>query len=113
MLTFTYFLVEVVGGLLTKRLAQFADAAYMPTEVFGLGLVQFAAWMSTKPATLDHAPVYRDWVLQPALAAPGRAPPRPATQRPPGVGPGGSRPRPGPGTGIRTDAGWSRSGGCS
>lgn len=50
-LTFTYFLVEVVGGLLTNSLALLADAAHMLTDVGGLGLALFAAWMSAKPAT--------------------------------------------------------------
>ncbi|VTU01672.1 cation transporter : Uncharacterized protein OS=Hymenobacter sp. APR13 GN=N008_21595 PE=4 SV=1: Cation_efflux [Gemmataceae bacterium] len=50
-LTFTYFLVEVVGGLLTNSLALLADAAHMLTDVGGLGLALFAAWMSQKPAT--------------------------------------------------------------
>ncbi|MFO0850759.1 MAG: cation diffusion facilitator family transporter [Gemmataceae bacterium] len=50
-LTFTYFLVEVVGGLATNSLALLADAAHMLTDVGGLGLALFAAWMSTKSAT--------------------------------------------------------------
>lgn len=50
-LTFIYFLVEVVGGLLTNSLALLADAAHMLTDVGGLGLALFAAWMSSKPAT--------------------------------------------------------------
>lgn len=50
-LTFTYFLVEVAGGLLTNSLALLADAAHMLTDVCGLGLALFAAWMSQKPAT--------------------------------------------------------------
>lgn len=50
-LTFTYFFVEVVGGLVTNSLALLADAAHMLTDVGGLGLALFAAWMSTKPAT--------------------------------------------------------------
>lgn len=50
-LTFTYFIVEVVGGLVTNSLALLADAAHMLTDVGGLGLALFAAWMSAKPAT--------------------------------------------------------------
>ena len=50
-LTFGYFLVEVVGGLLTGSLALLADAAHMLTDVGGLALALFAAWMSRKPAT--------------------------------------------------------------
>lgn len=50
-LTFFYFLVEVIGGLATNSLALLADAAHMLTDVGGLGLALFAAWMSAKPAT--------------------------------------------------------------
>lgn len=50
-LTFSYFLVEVAGGILTNSLALLADAAHMLTDVGGIGLALFAAWMSAKPAT--------------------------------------------------------------
>jgi len=50
-LTFAYFCVEVVGGVLTNSLALLADAGHMLTDVGGLGLALFAAWMSAKPAT--------------------------------------------------------------
>lgn len=48
-LTFTYFFVEVVAGLWTNSLALLADAAHMLTDVGGLGLALFAAWVSAKP----------------------------------------------------------------
>jgi cobalt-zinc-cadmium efflux system protein len=50
-LTFLYFIVEVIGGILTNSLALLADAAHMLTDVAGLGLALFATWMSQKPAT--------------------------------------------------------------
>ena len=50
-LTFGYFIVEVVGGIVTNSLALLADAAHMLTDVFGLGLALFAIWISQKPAT--------------------------------------------------------------
>lgn len=50
-LTFTYFIVEVVGGLLTNSLALLADAAHMLTDVGGLGLALFATWISQRPAS--------------------------------------------------------------
>ncbi len=50
-LTFTYFIVEVVGGVLTNSLALLADAAHMLTDVGGLGLALFATWISRRPAT--------------------------------------------------------------
>lgn len=50
-LTFGYFLVEVVGGLMTGSLALLADAGHMLTDVAGLALALFAGWMARKPAT--------------------------------------------------------------
>lgn len=50
-LTFTYFIVEVIGGVLTGSLALLADAAHMLTDVGGLGLALFAGWMSRKAAS--------------------------------------------------------------
>jgi cobalt-zinc-cadmium efflux system protein len=50
-LTFSYFVVELVGSILTNSLALLADAAHMLTDVAGLGLALFATWMSQKPAT--------------------------------------------------------------
>lgn len=50
-LTFTYFIVEVVGGLLTNSLALLADAAHMLTDVGGLALALFATWISQHPAS--------------------------------------------------------------
>ncbi len=49
-LTFTYFIVEVVGGLLTNSLALLADAAHMLTDVGGLALALFAIWITQRPA---------------------------------------------------------------
>ncbi len=49
-LTFTYFAVEVAGGMLTNSLALLADAAHMLTDVGGLGLALFAIWISQRPA---------------------------------------------------------------
>ena len=50
-LTLSYFIVEVVGGILTNSLALLADAAHMLTDVGGLALALFAIWMARKPAT--------------------------------------------------------------
>lgn len=49
-LTFTYFIVEVVGGIVTNSLALLADAAHMLTDVGGLGLALFAIWITQRPA---------------------------------------------------------------
>jgi cobalt-zinc-cadmium efflux system protein len=50
-LTFGYFIVEVIGGILTNSLALLADAAHMLTDVGGLALALFAIWIAQKPAT--------------------------------------------------------------
>ena len=50
-LTFSYFIVEVVGGIFTNSLALLADAAHMLTDVGGLALALFATWIGQKPAT--------------------------------------------------------------
>lgn len=67
-LTLTYFVVEVVGGLLTNSLALLADAAHMLTDVGGLGLALFAAWMSAKPATPQRTYGYYRVEILAALA---------------------------------------------
>lgn len=67
-LTFAYFVVEVVGGLLTNSLALLADAAHMLTDVGGLGLALFAAWMSAKPATPQRTYGYYRVEILAALA---------------------------------------------
>jgi len=67
-LTFAYFVVEVVGGVLTNSLALLADAAHMLTDVGGLGLALFAAWMSQKPATPDKTYGYYRVEILAALA---------------------------------------------
>ena len=67
-LTFTYFWAEVVGGLVTNSLALLADAAHMLTDVGGLGLALFAAWMSQKPATPQRTYGYYRVEILAALA---------------------------------------------
>lgn len=67
-LTFTYLIVEVVGGLWTNSLALLADAAHMLTDVGGLGLALFAAWMSAKPATPQRTYGYYRVEILAALA---------------------------------------------
>lgn len=67
-LTFTYFVVEVVGGLATNSLALLADAAHMLTDVGGLALALFAAWMSAKPASLRRTYGYYRVEILAALA---------------------------------------------
>ncbi|WP_119066989.1 cation diffusion facilitator family transporter [Aggregatilinea lenta] len=52
-LTGVFLAVEFVTGLLTNSLALVADAAHMLTDVGGLALALFAAWISTKPRTAE------------------------------------------------------------
>ncbi len=67
-LTFLYFVVEVAGGLLTGSLALLADAGHMLTDVGGLALASFAAWMSQKPATATKTYGYYRTEILAALA---------------------------------------------
>jgi cobalt-zinc-cadmium efflux system protein len=67
-LTSIYFIIEVAGGILTNSLALLADAAHMLTDVFGLGLALFAAWMSQKPATPEKTYGYYRFEILAALA---------------------------------------------
>ena len=66
-LTFSYFVIEVVGGILTNSLALLADAAHMLTDVFGLGLALFATWISQKPATPEKTYGYYRFEILAAL----------------------------------------------
>jgi cobalt-zinc-cadmium efflux system protein len=50
-LTGSFLIVEVVGGLWTGSLALLADAGHMLTDVGGLSLTLFAAWVAAKPPT--------------------------------------------------------------
>lgn len=67
-LTFSYFIVEVVGGILTNSLALLADAAHMLTDVGGLGLALFAIWIGQKPATSEKTYGYYRVEILAALA---------------------------------------------
>lgn len=50
-LTGGFFLVEVAGAFWSGSLALLADAGHMLTDVGGLGLTFFAAWVAAKPPT--------------------------------------------------------------
>lgn len=51
LITGTFMVIELVGGLLTGSLALLADAGHMLTDVAALGLSAFAMWMAAKPST--------------------------------------------------------------
>jgi cobalt-zinc-cadmium efflux system protein len=50
-ITATFMVVEVIGGLLTNSLALLADAGHMLTDVAALALSLFAIWLARRPAT--------------------------------------------------------------
>ncbi|NIP77806.1 MAG: cation diffusion facilitator family transporter, partial [Gemmatimonadetes bacterium] len=50
-LTGTFMVAELVGGLLANSLALLADAAHMLTDVGALALSLFALWFAQRPAT--------------------------------------------------------------
>ena len=55
LITGTFMIVEVVGGLLTGSLALLADAGHMLTDVAALGLSAFAMWMAARPSTPEKS----------------------------------------------------------
>jgi cobalt-zinc-cadmium efflux system protein len=50
-ITLSYFIVELVGGLLTNSLALMADAWHMLNDVFALLFSIIAAWIAQRPET--------------------------------------------------------------
>jgi cobalt-zinc-cadmium efflux system protein len=50
-ITATFLVVEVIGGLITNSLALLADAGHMATDVAALGLSLFAVWLARRPRT--------------------------------------------------------------
>ena len=50
LMTGTFMVIEVVGGLFTGSLALLADAGHMLTDVAALGLSAFAMWMAARPS---------------------------------------------------------------
>ena len=55
-ITIAWFIIELVGGLLTNSLALLADAAHMLADIAAIGLSLFALAISSRPAT--HAKTY-------------------------------------------------------
>src|SRR5512134_668434 len=50
-ITASWFVIELIGGLYANSLALIADAAHMLTDLAALGLSLFALKISTRPAT--------------------------------------------------------------
>ncbi len=55
LMTGTFMVIEVLGGLFTGSLALLADAGHMLTDVAALGLSAFAMWMATRPSTSEKS----------------------------------------------------------
>ena len=53
-ITASFFVIELVGGILTNSLALQTDAFHMLTDVFALAYVLFAAWLAQRPVTLKR-----------------------------------------------------------
>src|SRR5215204_3586891 len=67
-LTTSFKVVGVVGGLLTGRMALLADAGHMLSDNFSLGVALFAAWLAGRPATPEKSFGYRRAEILAALA---------------------------------------------
>ncbi len=59
LLTATFMVVELVGGILSNSLALLADAAHMLTDVAAIALSLFAFWFARRPATSEKTYGYR------------------------------------------------------
>ena len=67
-LTASYTVVEVVGGLFAGSLALLADAVHMLSDNVALALALVAAWLATKPATPERTYGYKRAEVLAALA---------------------------------------------
>ncbi len=67
-LTATFTVAEVVGGLLTGSLALLADAGHMLSDNLSLGLALFAAWLAGRPETPEKSFGYMRAEILAALA---------------------------------------------
>ena len=54
-ITAAFFLVELIGGILTNSLALLSDAGHMLTDVLALGMSLLAMWMAKRPPTTNHS----------------------------------------------------------
>ena len=63
-ITLTFMVVEIVGGLMTQSLALLADAGHMATDAAALALALAAAWLARRPPTPSRSfGLYRAEVL--------------------------------------------------
>jgi cobalt-zinc-cadmium efflux system protein len=54
-ITTTFLVAEVIGGILTNSLALLADAGHMATDTAALGLALFAVWLARRPTTPERS----------------------------------------------------------
>jgi cobalt-zinc-cadmium efflux system protein len=66
-ITATFFVAEVVGGILSNSLALLADAGHMLTDVGALALSLFVAWFSRQPGRPEKTYGYLRWEILAAL----------------------------------------------
>ncbi len=55
LITSTFLVMEVIGGILTNSLALLADAGHMATDAGALALSLFAVWLAARPATPERS----------------------------------------------------------
>ena len=67
-LTASYTVIEVVGGIVAGSLALLADAVHMLSDNVALALALVAAWLATKPATPERTYGYKRAEVLAALA---------------------------------------------
>jgi cobalt-zinc-cadmium efflux system protein len=67
-LTASFTVVEVIGGLLTRSLALLADAGHMLSDNLSLGIALFAVWLAGRPATPERSFGYQRAEILAALA---------------------------------------------
>jgi len=53
-ITASFFVIELIGGILTNSLALQTDAFHMLTDVFALAYALFAAWLAQRPISLKR-----------------------------------------------------------
>ena len=62
-LTATFLVAEVIGGIMSNSLALIADAGHMLTDVAALALSLFVAWFSRQPETPRKTYGYLRWEI--------------------------------------------------
>jgi cobalt-zinc-cadmium efflux system protein len=62
-ITATFLVVEVIGGVLSNSLALIADAGHMLTDVAALALSLFVAWFARHPGTPQKSYGYLRWEI--------------------------------------------------